>query len=143
MAQYKPLHWWAERGHITKSIGPFLRKRMLERGVFCAVFEMTPMNDKQARAQSIMARIAMGKVYWPRHATWWMAAQRELLQFPHGARDDLVDAISYIGLGLTYQVPKEPRKAPSNISRPGTLGWVKAQAKAEDERRRRSVNGGW
>jgi predicted phage terminase large subunit-like protein len=143
MAQYKPLHWWAERGHITKSIGPFLRKRMLERGIFCAVFEITPMTDKQARAQSIMARIAMGKVFWPRHATWWMNAQRELLQFPHGARDDLVDAISYIGLGLTYQVPKERKKSPTKITRPGTLGWVKAQAKAEEDRQRRSVRGGW
>ena len=33
MDAHKPLHWWAERGHISRSIGPFLRKRMLERGV--------------------------------------------------------------------------------------------------------------
>ena len=36
MAKYKPLHWWAERGHISKSIGPFLRKRMLERSTYCS-----------------------------------------------------------------------------------------------------------
>ena len=142
MERYKPMHWWAERGHITKSIGPFLRKRMLERGVFCSVYEMTPLVDKQARAQSIMARIAMGKVFWPRHGTWWIQAQKELLQFPHGARDDLVDAISYIGLGLAYQVPKTPKKPASNTPRPGTLGWVKAQAKADADRRRAS-SGGW
>jgi predicted phage terminase large subunit-like protein len=142
MAKYRPIHWWAERGQITKSIGPFLRKRMLERGTFCSVYEMTPQADKQARAQSIMARIAMGKVFWPQHAHWWTAAQRELLQFPHGSRDDLVDALSYIGLGLASQVPAARKQKPPNNIRPGTLGWVKAQS-LEEERRRRSAYGGW
>ena len=92
MDQYRPLHWWAERGHITRSIGPFLRKRMLERGVHCSIYEMTPIADKMSRAQSILGRIAMGKVFWPSFAPWWAVAQKELLQFPYGARDDLVDS---------------------------------------------------
>jgi predicted phage terminase large subunit-like protein len=142
MGKYRPIHWWAERGQITKSIGPFLRKRMLERGIFCSVYEMTPQADKQARAQSIMARIAMGKVFFPQHAHWWPAAQRELLQFPHGSRDDFVDALSYIGLGLAVQVPAKRKPKPPTAIRPGTLGWVKAQS-LEEERRRRSATGGW
>src|SRR6185436_12188144 len=52
MDLHRPLFWWAERGQITKSIGPFLRKRMLERSVFCSVYEMTPIADKVSRAQS-------------------------------------------------------------------------------------------
>jgi len=51
--QYKPLFWFAERGHVTKSIGPFLRKRMTEVKVYSSIVELTPVNDKQTRAQSI------------------------------------------------------------------------------------------
>jgi predicted phage terminase large subunit-like protein len=140
MDLHRPLHWWAEKGHITRSIGPFLRKRMLERSVHCSVYEMVPVADKMSRAQSILGRIAMGKVFWPSFAPWWVEAQKELLQFPHGARDDLVDAVSYIGLGLSSQQPlrrKTPEKKGIQI---GTLGWVKAQSDAE---KRRSRTGGW
>jgi predicted phage terminase large subunit-like protein len=142
MALYKPLHWWAERGHITKSIGPFLRKRMLERGTFCSIYEMTPVADKLSRSQSILGRIAMGKVFWPAHATWWMEAQKELLQFPYGARDDLVDTISYIGLGLSLQQPLRHKTTAPKVVRTGTLGWVKAQARQE-AKERQSRNNGW
>ena len=53
MERYKPLFWWAEKGHISKSIGPFLRKRMLEKRVFCSIDELTPVGDKQTRAQTV------------------------------------------------------------------------------------------
>ena len=115
---------------------------MLERGVHVAVYEMTAIADKLSRAQSILGRIAMGKVYWPAFAPWWPAAQKELLQFPHGARDDLVDTISYIGLGLAHQQPlKRQRPAPEG-PRIGTLGWVKAQH-AREEKHRQSRTSGW
>jgi len=143
MDLHRPLFWWAERGQITKSIGPFLRKRMLERSVFCSVYEMTPIADKVSRAQSVQGRIAMKKVFWPSFAPWWMEARKELLQFPYGARDDLVDALSYIGMGLALQQPLRRRKksAPTDHA-PGTLGWVKASSR-QLEREKRSRTGGW
>ena len=141
MDLYKPLHWWAERGHISRSIGPFLRKRMLERSTFCSVYEMTPIADKMSRAQSILGRIAMGKVFWPNFAPWWMEGQKELLQFPYGARDDLVDTVALIGLGLSLQQPLRRKKpAPEGIKR-GTLGWVKAQARQEEKLRNSRLSG--
>ena len=54
--KYKPQFWWAEKGAIEKSIGPFLRKRMLEKRVFCVMDPIAPANDKEQRAQSIQAR---------------------------------------------------------------------------------------
>ena len=44
MKERKPLFWWAERSQISKSIGPFLRKRMLEEEehTFCSIIRSDP-----------------------------------------------------------------------------------------------------
>lgn len=125
----KPLLWWAERGHISKSIGPFLYKRMEETGTYINMVEVTPSVDKEQRAQSIAARVAMGKVFFPKDAVWTERAINELLAFPNGNHDDFVDALAYIGLGLQYQ------RGPSTVARKpkvevGTLAWLKEQDKA-------------
>lgn len=102
--RYKPVHWWAERGHITKAIGPFLRKRMHEERVYASIVEVTPTADKQTRAQSFQGRMAMRKVFFPSFAPWWAEARDQILKFPNSAHDDLVDALAYIGLGLLHQL---------------------------------------
>jgi predicted phage terminase large subunit-like protein len=141
MALYKPLYWWAEKGHISKSIGPFLRKRMLERSIFCSVMEVTPTHDKKTRAQAINGRMAMRMVYFPSFAPWWAEARDELLKFPYGTHDDFVDFISWIGLGLGIHVPnRKPKPAPAG-PQPGTLGWVKKSAR--ETTKRTVVPGGW
>lgn len=121
MATRKPIYWWAERGHISKAIGPFLKKRMAEESTYASLVEVTPVADKQTRAQSILGRMAMGRVFFPAFATWWPEARDQLLKFPHGAHDDFVDALAYIGLGLAQQVGAGRVRA-SNAARPGTFG---------------------
>jgi predicted phage terminase large subunit-like protein len=142
MAKYKPMFWWGERGTISKSIGPFLRKQMQEKRVYCSIDEITPVADKLARAQSINARMSMGRVWFPGFTRWWADAREQLLKFPHSGQDDLVDALSLVGLGLMKQIPAKGKPKPKAIE-PGvfTLGWVKAQTKrAEREARLAS---GW
>ncbi len=138
MAKHRPIYWWAERGHISKSIGPFLRKRMLERSTFCSVVEVTPVQDKKTRAQAINGRFAMRMVYFPSFAPWWAQAREELLKFPYGAHDDFVDMIAWIGLGLGLQAPPRPARAKNDAPKVGTLGWIKSEG-------RRSMNpvSGW
>lgn len=141
MAKYKPQMWWAERGHISKAIGPFLRKRMMERQTFCTLDEIVPVQDKQSRAQSIAARISMGKVYLPTYAPWYAEARDQLLKFPFGTHDDFCDALAYIGLGLALQHRSHPTSTPKPRGPvEGTLGWVKAQTRAQE--RARSVKYG-
>lgn len=87
-SQHKPLLWWAEKGHISKSIGPFLHKRMLETNTYVNIREVTPVADKMQRAQSIAARVAMGKVFFPQGPKWVEKAINEMMAFPTGTHDD-------------------------------------------------------
>ncbi len=125
MRRWKPLIWWAEKGHISKSLGPFLRKRMIEEGIYCAIDEVTPVANKVQRAQSIQGRMAMGKVYFPTAAPWLIKATDELMKFPNGRHDDFVDALSWVGLGLQRQHGPGLVKKAKTIPQVGTFGWIK------------------
>lgn len=141
----KPLIWWAEKGHISKSIGPFLRKRMLETGTYINIREVTPVADKQQRAQSIAARVAMGKVYFPKDMLWSEKAINEMMAFPSGVHDDFVDALAYIGLGLQSQFAPGKSKAAEKAKQPefGTLDWVKLQDRWSQEKKAQIAAGGF
>jgi predicted phage terminase large subunit-like protein len=133
MKRHKPMFWWAEKGHISKSIGPFLRKRMREEKTYGAIIEMTPVKDKQTRARSIQGRMAMGMVHFPASAPWWQKARTELLRFPHAKNDDFVDFMSWIGIGLDTQVAAQRTSEPiSDRPRSGTLAWVKEGSRRRD-----------
>lgn len=121
----RPITWWAERGHISKSIGPFLRKRMREERVYAAVEEMTPATDKMTRAQSVRARMSMGKVRFPRNAAWIGNAIHELMKFPHGTHDDFVDALSWFGIGLDRITHPAAHRPKEQGAATGTLDWIK------------------
>jgi predicted phage terminase large subunit-like protein len=144
MARYQPLFWWAGKDHISKSIGPFLRQRMLEKRVFCSIEEITPIGDKQTRAQSIQGRTAMLKILFPVFTRWWPEAKDQMLKFPAGAHDDFVDTLSLFGQGL-YRA-RGQRAIPKKEKEPEilTLGWV-MESSAREVKRRREQNtaGGW
>jgi predicted phage terminase large subunit-like protein len=140
--EHKPLFWWAERGQVSKSIGPFLRKRMLEESAFCSIIELTPVMDKQTRAQSIQGRMAMRKLHFPEFANWWPEARDQILKFPHAQHDDFVDALAYIGLGLQQQVPMAPIRR-REVHGPHTFGALLAQRRNAERHVRLRHTGGW
>lgn len=131
MRRHKPLFWWAENGHISKAIGPFLRKRLIEEQVFCSIVEQTPVKDKMTRAQSIQAMASLGRVRFPGFAPWWSQAEQEMLKFPAARHDDFVDALAWIGIGLNLQHNASPIIKPKNEIQTGTLAWVKQQTRAD------------
>lgn len=141
MRRFAPLFWWAERGHITQSIGPFLNKRMLEENTFCTIVEKTPVKDKQTRAQAIQARMSMGKVLFPEFAPWWADAADELLNFPNGSHDDFADFLAWIGIGLGEQAAATPTLPKTKPIKTGTAQWIMASAAAAKRAREPHIEG--
>lgn len=129
----KPIFWWAEKGHISKSIGPFLNQRMREREVYQSVEEMTPSADKLTRARSIMARAAVRPIRVPAFMGWWPDALEQLLKFPNATHDDFVDWLSWIGIGLDRLANARPSRkiANDNPHRVGSANWVVQQGRLE------------
>ncbi len=70
---------------------------MRERQVYCHREQFASSADKPTRAQAFRARMAMGKVFWPRQAPWVDDVYRVLMTFPTGAVDDDVDVCSLFG----------------------------------------------
>ncbi len=138
MRRHRPHVWWAERDHISKAIGPFMRTRMREEGVFCYVEESPANKDHKTRARGIQGRMAMGMVHFPAFAPWWPAARNELLKFPNGRNDDFVSFLSHIGMGLDRLAPaRKPKKRDDNVIRIGSIEWVKATANVERREEKR------
>ena len=96
---YEPIAWGIEDTQITKSIGPFLNRAMIESNVFLTVMPLKPHRaDKQTRARSIQARMRAGAVKFDKSAEWYQELEDELMRFPRATHDDQVDSMAYLGL---------------------------------------------
>lgn len=134
MRKHKPLIWWAEKGHISSSIGPFLQRRMREEKVYVAIREQVPSADKVTRAQSIAGRMSMGMVRFPSFVPWYDRAREECLKFPNGRNDDFVDTLAHVGLGLERIIKAPVEAVAVGAPKVGTMGWIKAAGKLERDK---------
>ena len=141
---HRPHCWWMESELISKSFGPFLRKRMIEERVYTLIDPQTPSKDKMVRARAIQGRMAMKKVHFPAFAPWFQDAKNQLLKFGSGgSNDDFVDWLAWIGLGLTKEIAAQSYKPPkSNIPKTGTAAWV-IWASDQQKVQERTSSKGW
>jgi predicted phage terminase large subunit-like protein len=91
-----------EKGPIQKTLGPFLRKEMRDRGTYLPLWTVASVRDKVARTTSIRARMRQGRVAFDREAEWFPALFWQMLRFPRDRYDDGVDAMSLLGAMLEY-----------------------------------------
>lgn len=145
MQNNNPDLWWMEDELISKSFGPFLKKRMIEEGIYCTLDPKRPSKDKRTRARAIQGRMRMRKVHFPRFAPWWSRAKTQLLKFPYGTNDDFVDWLSWIGLGLTKEYAAAGERKPEQEGPAvGTIAWIKeAHNVREREARIQRAARGW
>ena len=97
MQKYKPIRWAEEAGQIEKSVGPFLFREQMRRKIYTQRVQFTSSRDKPSRARAIQGRVAMRGLWLPYAAPWADTVESELLKFPSGTHDDIVDFLSLIG----------------------------------------------
>lgn len=138
MASLKPFQVGIESSHITKTIGPFLKRRMQERRIFTALWDGNPHKDKVARCASIRGRMQQGKVYFPDTPLVRETFIPELLQFPVGKHDDMVDCLAWAGIMLDTLVKAPKAAAPPPDKAPEwSKEWIQAriQKTGRDDRK--------
>lgn len=96
---YNPLAFGLEDMQVSKAIGPYLNRAMIDSNVFLNLIKMSPhRTDKLSRAQSIRARMRAGGVKFDKGADWYQDLEDECITFPRGRHDDQVDTLAYLGL---------------------------------------------
>jgi predicted phage terminase large subunit-like protein len=94
---WNPREWALEKGQITSGIGPYLSRRQRERRAYCVTTAFPTRGDKSVRAQSIRGYIAQHGLYVPTLAPWASALRAEMMSFPAGRHDDMVDMLGLLG----------------------------------------------
>lgn len=108
VVEWKPTMWGEEGGQIRSGVGPFLERRARERRAWVFRHQFASRHDKAVRAQSFRGYISMQGLRYLETAPWRADFENEMLMFPQGRNDDIVDALSVIGqlLDLALKAPK-------------------------------------
>ena len=104
-----------EKGQLELALMPTLKRRMLERRIFPPLAEgaeaLKPVTDKSVRARPAQGLMQQGMVRFPKDEPWVDTMQGELLRFPHGTYDDIVDAFAWlVRMAARQGAPAPPKK---------------------------------
>ena len=105
VTKWRPLSVGIENVAYQAALQHFLEKEMPHRGIFFRIQPLKADKKKELRIDTLQPRFAVGTVWFKRQATWLDKIESELLAYPHGAHDDVIDALAYM-----EQMVSEPFK---------------------------------
>jgi predicted phage terminase large subunit-like protein len=120
-----PLQLGVEDSQIWRAIKPLYERRAAERHIFLSYETLQPLTDKLARARPLQGRMQQGRVYFPTNKPWMAEVTKELLRFPAGAHDDIVDALAWC---THLTLGRSPRRLPGKKKIPSWKDKLKAGA---------------
>ena len=85
-----------EDGQIYRAIEALLKKRMRERRMYPPIQVLRPITDKLARGRALQGRMEQGVVSFNTLGEWYDEARAEMLRFPAGVHDDIVDSLAWM-----------------------------------------------
>ena len=97
-----------EDGQIWKSLSGTLKAQMREEKTYVSIEPMQALTDKESRARALQGRMEHKRFWFFETSPWLQDVQRELLRFPAGRHDDIVDALSWAVRLATGKAPKRP-----------------------------------
>ncbi|MDD5347854.1 MAG: phage terminase large subunit, partial [Candidatus Omnitrophica bacterium] len=105
--RWRPRMVGIEKVAYQRALVHFLMKEMPKRNMFFPVFELAAEKQKELRIKALQPRFKAHTVWLPEHAPWLTEMESELLMFPKGLHDDLIDAMAYIP---AFAFAKNPRE---------------------------------
>ena len=104
-----PLQWFEEDGSIRKALGYGLEMEMKSRQTYLNLCPQSPgTTDKRMRSMPIRGRMRAKMVKFDQETEWFGNLQNECLEFDRGKHDDQVDALSWLGIGISQMtLPKD------------------------------------
>lgn len=116
--KWKPAMWAEEGGQIRSGVGPFLERRARERKAYTFRQSFPSRHDKGVRAQAFRGYVATMGLGYLASAPWRSIVEHELLTFPAGQHDDVVDALGLVGqlldTALKAAKPKPEKPKPDS-----------------------------
>lgn len=94
--KWKPRAVGIERVAYQRALIHFITKEMPARDTFFTIIELDAEKQKELRIKGIQPRFRAKTVWFPEHASWLTEMESELLMFPKGLHDDLIDALAYL-----------------------------------------------
>ena len=94
--KWNPLCVGVETVAYQAALKHFLEKEMPHRGTFFRIQPLKADRSKNLRIDTIQPRFALGTVWFKKDAYWLRDIENELLAYPHGAHDDIIDALAYM-----------------------------------------------
>lgn len=114
--EFKPQVYAGEQGQIHEAVWPVVDAELTKERLFVSVDStLTPIQDKGARARPLQGRMQRHKLFFSHdefaRPEIYDIAEREMLQFPEGTHDDIVDALAW-GARLAQNLPLPTTHAP-------------------------------
>ncbi|MBQ9566199.1 MAG: phage terminase large subunit [Synergistaceae bacterium] len=94
--KWRPLTVGIETVAYQAALKHFLEREMPKRNLFFRITELRAERKKELRIDAMQPRFAVGSVWFRRGAAWLDKLEGELLAYPHGAHDDVIDALAYM-----------------------------------------------
>lgn len=95
-SKWRPLEVGWEKVAFQAVIGHLIEKEMPERGIFFRSKGLMAERRKEFRIEMLAPRFSTGTIWFPREARFLEELENELLSFPTGIHDDLIDALAYV-----------------------------------------------
>ena len=96
VSKWHPLSVGVENVAYQAALQHFLEKEMPKRGIFFRIQPLKAEKKKELRIDAIQPRFVVGTVWFKRNAEWLDKIESELLAYPNGAHDDVIDALAYM-----------------------------------------------
>lgn len=94
--KWRPLAVGIEMVAYQAALEHFLQREMPKRGTFFRIQPLRAEKKKELRIDALQPRFAVGCVWFRARARWLEKIEAELLAYPNGAHDDVIDALAYV-----------------------------------------------